>query len=324
MENSSFEPAVTVIDIVKEKLSNGLLGFLIKNKYLVMILLLMFILAVLLIYFDPAYSLRKEATRFFLQLLFGGFVFFIIIYRYFEVEAIQRNLETKQHVTLGDYMWFRRSFDIPVIISVWVFLTVLVELAYSGGSSICLRSECFYNFYEIFKIPFLIIASGMALSGISAAAYRSIETSKQIKISETKNNFDIYTKHRELFFSDLDAIVSGSGDLFINLDFKLGLKKDFIYSLFFSDNTYSNFKDYHSTRSSNDIFKGYLDCFSSFAAGESIQQNEFNSVIDGLGVYLISTVDGSEVPYQKHRAKPPIMNFMNLLHKQLGEKYCRS
>lgn len=98
---------------------------------------------------------------------------------------------------------FILSIATPILISIITGATI----AYSEPAlKLCFTAACYSGFVDIFKFPITIAALAFPLAGIVAAYHRSIETSKQINISETNNTFSNYIKHRDDFIEHLTQL----------------------------------------------------------------------------------------------------------------------
>ncbi|HGH4673854.1 TPA: hypothetical protein ACJIWW_003076 [Enterobacter asburiae] len=98
--------------------------------------------------------------------------------------------------------WFKLDeknlFNQPLFITS-ILLPLYYFLAFGlwtwKDQNILLSSSGFLNFYEISKLPLLILALSVPLASIINNIHRTIQTEKQIHESERKNNFDITINH---------------------------------------------------------------------------------------------------------------------------------
>lgn len=74
-----------------------------------------------------------------------------------------------------------------------------VAIGYHTNLSLCFTATCFNNLLEFFKVPIRLLAATLSIIGLIALAHRSEQSAKQIKLSESQNNFSNYYKHREEF-----------------------------------------------------------------------------------------------------------------------------
>lgn len=63
------------------------------------------------------------------------------------------------------------------------------------GKPPILSAHGYYRFYEISKIPLLLLASSVPLASIVNNIHRTIQTESQIRASSAKNNADLYYSH---------------------------------------------------------------------------------------------------------------------------------
>ncbi|NBM55705.1 hypothetical protein GWI68_13210 [Proteus sp. G2669] len=96
----------------------------------------------------------------------------------------------------------------------WLFWLAIIAPLVSGiyfGSGIWsefylrLDFKGFSNFFEISKFPFGILALSPILGAFVVSAHRSIQTAKQIEVTEKKNIIDIYYARKKSIVDDLNA-----------------------------------------------------------------------------------------------------------------------
>ncbi|OOE61081.1 hypothetical protein [Salinivibrio kushneri] len=83
-----------------------------------------------------------------------------------------------------------------------------VAIGYHTNLSLCFTATCFNNLLEFFKVPIRLLAATLSIIGLIALAHRSEQSAKQIKLSESQNNFSNYYKHREEFENHIHKINS--------------------------------------------------------------------------------------------------------------------
>lgn len=79
-----------------------------------------------------------------------------------------------------------------------------VAIGYHTNLSLCFTATCFNNLLEFFKVPIRLLAATLSIIGLIALAHRSEQSAKQIKLSESQNNFSNYYKHREEFIKNFE------------------------------------------------------------------------------------------------------------------------
>lgn len=157
-------------------------------------------------------------------------VLFMITWRYIDVGKQERKKETLIH-----YVWFRRAFDIPLIASVGTIGLIVISTYSNGLPNLCFTKECLKSTYDLYEAPILIMAAGLALSGITAAIHRSEQTYLQIEKTEEKNLFDNYIKHQEFFFNTFENLPEYIG----RTDWFTITNKHAVYKIFYPENNFT-------------------------------------------------------------------------------------
>ena len=105
---------------------------------------------------------------------------------------------------LGQSTIFIVAFYVPIFFGL---LLLLITGYNNTDHSLCLSSECFNNFFTLYKFPISVMGLSIPLSAIAAAIHRSEETSRQILLTQSQfnetlsqNKFSNYIKHKEDFF----------------------------------------------------------------------------------------------------------------------------
>lgn len=105
---------------------------------------------------------------------------------------------------LGQSTIFNVAFYGPILLGL---VLLLFTVYYNAEHSLCLSSECFNNFFTLYKLPISVMGLSIPLSAIAAAIHRSEETSRQILLTQSQfnetlaqNKFSNYIKHKEDFF----------------------------------------------------------------------------------------------------------------------------
>ena len=97
--------------------------------------------------------------------------------------------------TIRESVLFKWALGLPLLLSIVTAIGIswLIWDTFSFGMS---SVESFNNFYEIYKIPLALLTASPVTAGIAAVIHRSDETAKQIQLTEDKNNFENYIKHK--------------------------------------------------------------------------------------------------------------------------------
>lgn len=114
-----------------------------------------------------------------------------------------------KHKPLASTWLFWLALCVPILLG--VLLAVLIGVSSDLGS-VCFKSECVQDFFNVFKFPVAIMGLSLPLVAMVAAIHRSHEASLQIKISSNQfdeavknNRFGNYLKHREGFEKLIDG-----------------------------------------------------------------------------------------------------------------------
>ncbi|WIF70666.1 hypothetical protein QN092_11740 [Proteus vulgaris] len=103
----------------------------------------------------------------------------------------------------------------------WLFwlaiIAPLVSGIYFGAGiwsefSLRLDFKGFSNFFDISKFPFGILTLSPILGAFVVSAHRSIQTAKQIEVTEKKNKVDIYYSKRKFINEQLSTITTKDGE----------------------------------------------------------------------------------------------------------------
>ncbi|PMJ99538.1 hypothetical protein [Vibrio sp. 10N.261.55.A7] len=99
-------------------------------------------------------------------------------------------------------LWsFRTALGIPVAASMVASGMVLLSVPLTFDPTHT-GLECFW---ELFNIPIKLLSSAIPLVGLVALNHRSIQTARQIELSQEQNIFTNYYKHREEFIKYAEA-----------------------------------------------------------------------------------------------------------------------
>lgn len=120
------------------------------------------------------------------------------------------NQKTEIHKKLYQTLYFRLSFEIPIILSLlfFYFINSNNELIYS------FKINDLKNLLNSLYIPITLLSLSIPLVAISAAIHRSIETALQIEIQDIQNRLSNHFKHLEEFkkrFQDDKRIIYFGG-----------------------------------------------------------------------------------------------------------------
>ena len=128
-----------------------------------------------------------------------------------------------------------------------------------------------------YKSPLAVAALVFPLVALVASHHRSVQMAaqidradSQIRLTDAKNNFENYVKHKELFDNRLDALAK---ELKINFN-----KKDELYSNIFSENSSLNFIPYVDEKS--DGFLSLLEKKLDFEKKHHV--NDYFALIDNI------------------------------------------
>lgn len=107
---------------------------------------------------------------------------------------------------------FKFAFYFPIFVGVVLSLVIMYN---NPDYPPCWSSECFNNFFELYKYPISVAGLSIPLCAIAAAVHRSEETSRQISLTQsqlnetlTQNKFSNYIKHKEDFLELLGNMES--------------------------------------------------------------------------------------------------------------------
>lgn len=146
-------------------------------------------------------------------------------------------------------IFFIASIIFPLVIGV---LSILVIIVAEYPLQLCGSSECFSNFYNLFKVPLSIAGLAVPVSAIMAAIHRSNETATQIKISSEQarraviqNSYVNLFRHKEEFIKELEQYEKGK-------KFKIS-DKSALYGNIYRVNNYGFFSPYAIAVNSDDL-----------------------------------------------------------------------
>lgn len=150
-----------------------------------------------------------------------------------------------------EHLWNLRSFWVAICVPVALACFVWGAMYGSGLPNLCWSSDCFNYAFELFKVPLALLALIFPAVALVASHHRSVQTAaqidrteKQTALTEAKNNFENYIKHKELFDKRLDALAKE-----LKLNF---IKKDELYNDVFHENSSLTFIPYVDNES--DVF----------------------------------------------------------------------
>lgn len=124
-----------------------------------------------------------------------------------------------------------------------VIVAIIITVAdYLSPESLqfCLTSECINDAINRHKLSLGIAALVFPLVALVASNHRSVQTAKQIKEAEFKNNFENHIKHKEIF---KDALITSAIELNNYVD-----EPNKLYKLVFSNNDENHFSPYLSDK----------------------------------------------------------------------------
>lgn len=118
---------------------------------------------------------------------------------------------------LSQLKLFKLAYLIPFFAFI-VFSCAIFIAEQLWTYNFCFRSACIFNTYEIFKVPVWLLALSLPLTGLVAAHHRSVQAATQIQITESKNTFENYIKHKELFYTHIKNIQERYEVVFSDID----------------------------------------------------------------------------------------------------------
>ena len=92
-----------------------------------------------------------------------------------------------------------RLFWLSIIVPLASSATLILLSSHDRGLSPELSPHAFNTFIDLFKLPIAIAGLSIPLAALVASQHRSIQASRQIKLSTSQNNFSNYIDHRQLF-----------------------------------------------------------------------------------------------------------------------------
>lgn len=102
------------------------------------------------------------------------------------------------HKPLSKQWLFWLAIGIPATISL-ALMTVWFNYSFD------LSPSGYTYFFSNSKLPFGILAAGVAAAAFIASIHRSIQTAKQIEEAQVKNTADLYYAHKKFFIEQLES-----------------------------------------------------------------------------------------------------------------------
>lgn len=102
------------------------------------------------------------------------------------------------HHPLNKQWLFWLAIGVPAAISL-ILMTVWFKYPFDPSPS------GYTYFFENSKLPFGILAAGVAAAAFVASIHRSIQTAKQIEEAQVKNTADLYYAHLKFFIEQLEG-----------------------------------------------------------------------------------------------------------------------
>lgn len=114
------------------------------------------------------------------------------------------------------HLIFSSPFRLCILVPITISLSLILLTSHLEGLNLSISTDGFDLFLDKFKLPAAIAGLSIPLAAIAAAQHRSMQTQRQIlltneqiKIQETKNNFDTYINHKK----ELCAYVKGNNKI---------------------------------------------------------------------------------------------------------------